>query len=264
MDIFLNEKKISVIKEITAKELRDKFDSESDVIIVNGFQIEDKILQENDRVVLIKRGRKPTIDEFETLLTARHTPKVHERLKKGTVAILGLGGLGSNIASSLARVGVGKLILADFDVVEPSNLNRQNYFINDIGKLKTSAIADNIKMINPFVEIKIINDRISKENMNLFSDADIIVEAFDNPKCKAEISNYVLIHMKDKYLVASSGMAGYYDSNIIQTKKLRDKFYICGDFINEAKEGDGLMAPRVSICANHMANKVIQILVDGE
>ncbi|WP_300276528.1 sulfur carrier protein ThiS adenylyltransferase ThiF [Peptacetobacter sp.] len=264
MDIFLNEKKISVIKEITAKELRDKFDSESDVIIVNGFQIEDKILQENDRVVLIKRGRKPTIDEFETLLTARHTPKVHERLKKGTVAILGLGGLGSNIASSLARVGVGKLILADFDVVEPSNLNRQNYFINDIGKLKTSATADNIKMINPFVEIKIINDRISKENMNLFSDADIIVEAFDNPKCKAEISNYVLIHMKDKYLVASSGMAGYYDSNIIQTKKLRDKFYICGDFINEAKEGDGLMAPRVSICANHMANKVIQILVDGE
>ncbi len=264
MDIFLNEKKISVIKEITAKELRDKFDSEIDVIIVNGFQIEDKILQENDRVVLIKRGRKPTIDEFETLLTARHTPKVHERLKKGTVAILGLGGLGSNIASSLARVGVGKLILADFDVVEPSNLNRQNYFINDIGKLKTSATADNIKMINPFVEIKIINDRISKENMNLFSDADIIVEAFDNPKCKAEISNYVLIHMKDKYLVASSGMAGYYDSNIIQTKKLRDKFYICGDFINEAKEGDGLMAPRVSICANHMANKVIQILVDGE
>lgn len=264
MDIFLNEKKISVIKGITAKELRDNFDSDSDVIIVNGFQMEDKILQENDRVVLIKKGRKPTFEEFETLLTARHTPKIHEQLKKGTVAILGLGGLGSNIASSLARVGVGKLILADFDTVEPSNLNRQNYFINDIGKLKTSATEDNIKRINPFVDVELINDKISKKNMELFSDADIIVEAFDNPNCKAEISNYVLIHMKDKYLVASSGMAGYYDSNIIKTKKIKDKFYICGDLVNEAKEGDGLMAPRVSICANHMANKVIQILVDSE
>ena len=146
-------------------------------------------------------------------------------MKKGKVAILGLGGLGSNIASSLARIGVGKLILADFDVVEPSNLNRQNYFINDIGKLKTEATKENIERINPFVDITLVNEKISKENMESFSEADIIVEAFDNPNCKAEISNYVLIHMRDKYLVASSGMAGYYDSNIIQTKKIRDKFY---------------------------------------
>lgn len=264
MYIFLNEKKISAKKNITAKEIRDKFDSECDVIIVNGFQLEDKILEEDDRVVLIKKGRKPTLEEYETLLTARHTPKIHEKLKKGTVAILGLGGLGSNIASSLARIGVGKLILADFDTVEPSNLNRQNYFINDIGKLKTEATLDNIERINPFVELELINKKINKDNMYLFSDADIIVEAFDNPSCKAEISNYVLINMRDKYLIASSGMAGYYDSNIIETKKIRDKFYICGDFVNEAKEGDGLMAPRVSICANHMANKVVQILVDGE
>ncbi|QQQ87513.1 sulfur carrier protein ThiS adenylyltransferase ThiF [Peptacetobacter hiranonis] len=264
MDIFLNEKKISAKEGITAKELRNEYNENCDVIIVNGYPIDDKVLKENDRVVLIQKGKKPTLEEFEALLTARHTPNVHQALKKGRVAILGLGGLGSNIASSLARIGVGKLILADFDVVEPSNLNRQNYFINDIGKLKTEATKENIERINPFVDITLVNEKISKENMELFSEADIIVEAFDNPNCKAEISNYVLIHMRDKYLVASSGMAGYYDSNIIQTKKIRDKFYICGDFVNEAKEGDGLMAPRVSICANHMANKVVQILVDGE
>lgn len=264
MDIFLNEKKISVQEGITAKEIRDKYDKNCDIIIINGYPLEDKILQENDKIVLIQKGKKPTLEEYESLLTARHTPNLHKSLKKGTVAILGLGGLGSNVASSLSRIGVGKLILADFDIVEPSNLNRQNYFINDIGKFKTEATMENIKKINPFVDIKLVNEKITKENMNLFSDADIIVEAFDNPNCKAEISNYVLIHMRDKYLIASSGMAGYYDSNIIQTKKIRDKFYICGDFVNEAKEGDGLMAPRVSICANHMANKVVQILANGE
>ena len=68
--------------------------------------------------------------------------------------------------------------------------------------------------------------------------------------------------MKEKYLIASSGMAGYYDSNIIVTKKIRDKFYVCGDFTHEAKEGEGLMAPRVAICANHMANLASEILID--
>ena len=264
MDIFLNEKKISVKEGITATEIRDKYDKNCDIIILNGYPLENKILQENDKVVLIQKGKKPTLEEYESLLTARHTPNLHKSLKKGIVAILGLGGLGSNVASSLARIGIGKLILADFDIVEPSNLNRQNYFINDIGKFKTEATKENIEKINPFVDIELVNEKITKENMNIFSKADIIVEAFDNPNCKAEISNYVLIHMKDKYLIASSGMAGYYDSNIIQTKKIRDKFYICGDFVNEAKEGDGLMAPRVSICANHMANKVVQILANGE
>lgn len=165
MDIFLNEKKISAKEGITAKELKNEYNKLCDVIIVNGFPIEDKVLKENDRVVLIQKGKKPTLEEFEALLTARHTPNVHQALKKGRVAILGLGGLGSNIASSLARIGVGKLILADFDVVEPSNLNRQNYFINDIGKLKTEATKENIERINPFVDITLVNEKISKENM---------------------------------------------------------------------------------------------------
>ena len=85
---------------------------------------------------------------------------------------------------------------------------------------------------------------------------------FDEKKKNATLCNMVLRNFKDKYLIASSGMAGYYDSNIIQTKKIRDKFYICGDFEHEAKEGEGLMAPRVAICANHMANLAMKILIE--
>lgn len=219
-------------------------------------------MQENDKVSLIKKGENLDLHEIENLLAARHTPNIHEKLKKGSVAILGLGGLGSNIAISLARIGVGELIVADYDIVEPSNLNRQQYFIEDIGSYKIDAIKNHLNKINPFINVREFNKKITNKNMNLFKNVDIIIEAFDDPKSKAEISNYVLTNMKDKFLIASSGMAGYYDSNMIHTKKIRENFYICGDLVSEAKIGDGLMAPRVAICANHMANLVIKILVE--
>lgn len=263
MKIFINEILQEINKNMTAYQVKKKYKEDSDVLILNGYQInEDILLKDNDKITLIKKGEKPSKEDLKNLLIARHTPNIHSKLEQGKVAILGLGGLGSNIAISLARIGVGKLVLADFDVVEPSNLNRQQYFIDDIGKNKTDALKENIKRINPFINIKTHNIFITKDNMEHFNDVDIIIEAFDNPKYKAQICNYVLLNMKDKYLIASSGMAGYYDSNIITTKKIRDKFYICGDFINEAKIGEGLMAPRVSICANHMANIATKILIE--
>ena len=264
MQIFINEKLVEVKENITAYQVKDEYKKDSDVVILNGHPIEkDEMLREKDKITLIKKGESLSLGELENLLIARHTPNVHNKLKKGKIAILGLGGLGSNIAISLARIGVGQLVLVDFDVVEPSNLNRQQYFIDDIGKYKTQAMYENISKINPFINIKTYNMLVNKENMNVFNDVDIIIEAFDKPKYKAQISNYVLINMKDKHLIASSGMAGYYDSNIIKTKKIREKFYICGDFVNEAKIGQGLMAPRVAICANHMANLAMQILINN-
>lgn len=265
MKILVNETLQEINENITAYQIKYKYKPSSDVVIVNGHQIsEDIILKENDKVTLIKKGEMPSKNDLRNLLIARHTPNIHKKLEKGKVAILGLGGLGSNVAISLARIGVGKIIISDFDIVEPSNLNRQQYFIDDIGKHKTDALSENIKRINPFINIKKHNIFITKENMNNFNDADIIIEAFDNPKYKAQICNHVLLNMKDKYLIASSGMAGYYDSNIIKTKKIRDKFYICGDFVNESKIGEGLMAPRVAICANHMANLATRILLGEE
>lgn len=265
MRIYINENKKEIEEGKTAYQIRDSFNKSYDIVILNGYPInEDILLKENDRLSLIKRGEKPSLEEIESLLIARHTPNVHNKLKQGKIAILGLGGLGSNIAISLSRIGVNELILADYDVVEPSNLNRQQYFIEDIGDLKTKALEKTIKKINPFVKVTTHNILVNKENMEIFKEANIIIEAFDNPSCKAEICNYVLTKMKDKYLIASSGMAGYYDSNIIKTKKMREKFYICGDFVNEARIGEGLMAPRVAICANHMANLATQILIENE
>lgn len=266
MKIYVNE----VLKEIQGENLkvfdvRDKFKKNADVVILNGFPIkENKMLKENDRVSLIKKGEVLGLSELESLMISRHTPNIHKKLKESSVAVLGLGGLGSNIAISLARIGVGHLLLVDFDIVEPSNLNRQQYFIKDIGMYKTDALKKNIKDINPFIKVETVNTLIDSSNIDICKDVSIIIEAFDNPVYKAEIANAVLMNMKDKYLISSSGMAGLYDSNLIKTRKIKERFFICGDMVNEAKEGCGLMAPRVSICANHMANLAAKLLVGEE
>lgn len=263
MKIKINEKWKEVVENCTVYSLRDKELNDADVVVLNGFPLgEDKALKDGDRVVFIKKGIKPKKEELEELMVSRHTPGIHEKLKKLKVLIAGCGGLGSNIAISLARLGVGNIRLVDFDIVEPSNLNRQQYYIDDIGEFKVSALKRNLMRINPFIKIEDLNIKLSEDNMEILKEADIIIEAFDNPDYKALLANYVLSNMKEKYLISSSGMAGFYDSNLIKTKKITDKFYICGDLVNEAKEGCGLMAPRVSICANHMANLVIDIAVN--
>ncbi|MGL5314037.1 MAG: sulfur carrier protein ThiS adenylyltransferase ThiF [Peptostreptococcaceae bacterium] len=266
MNIKVNENWECVDKESTLFYIKEKYHKDSDVCILNGYPInDDKKLKDKDEVVFIKKGQIPTMDELESLLVARHTPGVHSKVKKAVIGIAGLGGLGSNIAISLARVGVGKLVIVDFDVVEPSNLNRQQYFIKDIGKYKVHALKEILLNINPFIEIEEKVELIREDNIqSLFKDVDIIIEAFDNPISKASLSTKVLTSMREKYLIASSGMAGYYDSNLIKTRKINSKFYICGDEENEAKEGQGLMATRVSICANHMANIAIRIILGEE
>ncbi len=263
MKIFLNENPMEINKNTTAYKLRDEIDKNCNVVVLNGFPIkEDEKLKENDRISLIEKGKVPKKEELEALLIARHTPRIHKKLKRGKVAILGLGGLGSNIAVSLARVGIGEITLVDYDVVEPSNLNRQQYFIENIGMKKSYALKSILEKINPFVKVNAIDLYITKDKADFLKENDVIIEAFDSAENKAMICNYVLTNLREKYLIASSGMAGYYDSNDIKTRKIREKFYICGDFEHETKQGDGLMAPRVSICANHMANLAMQILID--
>ena len=260
--IYLNEIEIEIENNSCTSHIKEKYKKDADIIILNGFPINNNIqLKEKDKVTLIKRGEIPKKDELKCLMMARHTPGVFEKLKKAKVVIAGCGGLGSNIAVSLARVGVGNLIICDFDIVEPSNLNRQQYFISDIGKFKVCALEDILLKINPFINIKKHKVYLDESNMEeIFKEVDIIIEAFDKAECKAKLANTVLTKMKDKYLITGSGMAGYFDSNIIKTKKINEKFFICGDFINEAKIGSGLMAPRVAICANHMANETVRIL----
>lgn len=266
MIVKVNECIREIDEGISCFELRESVKPEADVVIVNGFPIkEDKLLKEKDNITFIKRGEIPSEYELEDLMVARHTPKVYGKVKNSSVGIAGVGGLGSNIAISLARIGVGKLVIVDYDVVEPSNLNRQQYYVSDIGQYKVVALKAQLQKINPFIEIEEKIEELHEKNIRgIFSSVDIIIEAFDNPESKAELSNVVLRDMKDKVLIAASGMAGYFSSNDIVTKKINNRFYLCGDRVNEAKEGSGLMAPRVAICANHMANMALRIILGEE
>ncbi|SHH24175.1 sulfur carrier protein ThiS adenylyltransferase ThiF [Tepidibacter thalassicus] len=204
-------------------------------------------------------------EEFEYILALRHSPNVQNKIKKAKIGIAGLGGLGSNVAISLARIGIGKLLLVDFDVVDLSNLNRQQYFIKHIGMKKTCALKDIINNCNPFVDIETKNIFIDENNIEeIFKDVDIIVEAFDNPKSKAILANTILSKMPEKKLISSSGVAGYFSSNSIVTKKIKDNFYIVGDNTSQSKPGCGLMAPRVGIAAYHQANMVLRLILGKE
>lgn len=231
------------------------------VVIKNGYQTSDNLsLHDNDTVVFIKKGVMPESLELQEMMRSRHTPGVYDAVKNAHVAIAGLGGLGSNIAIMLARTGVGYIHLIDFDVVEPSNLNRQQYMIAQLGQYKTEAMQEIIKQINPFLHITTDCVRVTEENaQDLFANDTYICEAFDNVESKSLITDAVM-GQNDKYLVAASGMAGIGSSNKIKTKKVTDRLYICGDMVTGAQEGRGLMSPRVTLCAAHQANMIISLI----
>ena len=205
----------------------------------------------------------PTKEEWNKALAERHGEKLQMKFSSATVAICGLGGLGSGIAVLLARAGIGKLILIDFDRVDITNLHRQQYKVNQIGMSKTRALKENLLEIAPYIELETYTVPIIEENATeLLKDADIICEAFDNAECKAMLTNFVLETMPDKYLVAASGMAGMGRTNAIQTRRVSERFYLCGDEASDVAEVGSLVASRVMICAAHQAHTVLRILAE--
>lgn len=203
----------------------------------------------------------PTKEEMIKALEVRQGEKLQTAFSAATVAVCGLGGLGSNIAIALARAGIGKLILVDFDRVDITNLHRQQYKASQVGEYKTRALSVCLKEIAPYIELETHTVRITEDNTTrLLEDADIICEAFDNPECKAMLVNIVLETMPDKYLVAASGMAGMGSANSIKTRKITKYFYLCGDEVSETSEEVSLVASRVMICAAHQAHTVLRIL----
>lgn len=206
-----------------------------------------------------------TEEELRSALVQRHSLEVQQRLDQGRVAIAGLGGLGSNVAFALARIGVGHLHLIDFDRVDLTNLNRQQYFLEHVGMYKTEALRSELLRINPYLDIRTDCLRVTEENLtDLFSQDDIICEAFDVPEAKATLVCGILEHFPEKKLVSASGMAGFGSSNEIHTRQVSRNFYLCGDEVTEPAPGNGLMAPRVAICAAHEANMITQLLLGKE
>ncbi len=206
-----------------------------------------------------------TKEEIKAALEERHSPEIQEKLSAGRVAIAGLGGLGSNVAYSLTRIGVGHLHLIDFDVVDITNLNRQQYFMEHLGMPKTDALESLLKKINPYLDIQTDCVRVTEDNIReLFGEWDIVCEAFDDPSAKAMLVNGILECFPEKKLVSASGMAGFGSSNSIVTKKVSDNFYLCGDRVSAPEYGRGLMAPRVAICAAHEANMITRLILGEE
>jgi len=187
--------------------------------------------------------------------------KIRKKLKESCVGIAGVGGLGSNAAISLARAGVGRLILVDFDSVEENNLTRQYYFRDQIGKVKVEALKENIKKVNPWLKIDIFNQKLTVGSMDEpFHDADVIVEALDSAVAKTSFIEEIMQKLPDKPLVACSGVAGYGNSDRIETKCIGN-LYICQDEQARSSDDDVLMAPRVALMANWEANIVLELLL---
>ena len=182
----------------------------------------------------------PTKEEMKKAFEARHGEKLQKAFSTATAAVCGLGGLGSNISVSLARAGIGKLILIDYDRVDVTNLHRQQYNASQTGVYKTEALADNLKEIMPYTEYETHTVKITEDNaFDLLKNADVICEAFDNAESKAMLANFVLERFPDKYLVSASG---------------------CGDGVSDVGYSDGLFSARVMLCAAHQAQTVLRIL----
>jgi sulfur carrier protein ThiS adenylyltransferase len=240
---------------------------EADVVIVNSIPIRDMstAVCDADNVCLFKKGHVPERHELEALILARQPDAVTTLLKAACVGIAGAGGLGSVVAENLARSGVGKLVIADFDSVEPSNLNRQRYSLEQLGKPKVQALAENIRGFNPFVSVAALQERITFDNAGeLFRGCAIVAECLDSAAEKASIVSGVLTHMPQAKIVAASGLAGLGEGAAITSRKVFNRLYLVGDLVSDMADGAGLFASRIGIAASMQSHIIIRLLAGEE
>lgn len=206
----------------------------------------------------------PSREVMREALNIRHGEDLQNKISAARVAVCGLGGLGSNIAIALARAGVGHLHLIDFDRVDLTNLNRQQYAVGQLGQYKTDALRETLSLVSPYCDVTCDTVRVTDENLpDLLKAEDYICEAFDRAEAKAMLVSGVLEHFPEKYLVAASGLAGLGSANTIQTRRVSQRFYLCGDGTSDSSVGLGLVASRVLVCAAHEANMILR-LIAGE
>lgn len=191
--------------------------------------------------------------------------EIENHLKKFRIGIAGAGGLGSNCAAALARAGVGTLVIADFDRVEPSNLSRQYYFVRQIGMTKTEALKENLVSIRPEIQIIVHQVKLNTENIPLiFAGCHVIVEAFDKSDMKEMLIETVQRDLHGIPLIVGSGMAGWGKNEILKSRQIDETLYVCGDELSEASDELPPLAPRVGIVANMQANTVLEILMENQ
>lgn len=199
-----------------------------------------------------------TEKEFYDALAGRIGKGEACKLRDSAVGIAGLGGLGSNIAVILARSGVGRLVIADHDTVELSNIHRQCYPLESIGMKKTDAVMMEINRVNPFCKVEKHDIELDESSLDIFSDCDIVCEAFDSAENKIMLIEG--LSAMGKTVISGNGMAGKGPANSIITRKVGDSIYICGDGVSDVDDEGSLIPSRVTVCAAHQANAVIRII----
>ena len=197
-------------------------------------------------------------DDYYKALAGRIGKDEAGKLRSASVGIAGLGGLGSNIAMMLARSGIGRLVIADHDTVELTNIHRQCYPLDSIGMKKTDAVVREINRINPFCKVEKHDMELNENNLGIFSSCDIICEAFDSAENKIMLIEG--LSAMGKTVISGNGMAGKGPANAITTRKVGDNIYICGDGISDVNSEGSLVPSRVTLCAAHQANAVIRII----
>ncbi len=267
MKVHINGKAGTVEPDQTIDEVRMQYCPEADITIRNCIISPPghTRVAEGDALYFIRKGVAPDADNLEKLLYARQPDALTGRLKSARVGIVGAGGLGSVVAENLARAGVGKLVIADFDLIEPSNLNRQRFTVAQLGTPKVDALAENIRSFNPFTAVDAVHERITAENCRqIFSGCGIIAECLDSASEKAAIVTALRNHHPESFIVAASGLAGLGNGSSIKTVKATARLYIVGDMTSDADQGLGLFASRVGIAASMQAHVIIQLLTGVE
>ncbi|SDA16139.1 sulfur carrier protein ThiS adenylyltransferase [Ruminococcus sp. YE71] len=202
-----------------------------------------------------------TEEELYRSLAEKQGGTAQERFAAASVVICGLGGLGSNVALALARAGVGRIHMIDFDRVETTNLGRQQYFPDQVGMNKADALLENVRRAAPYSNITAQTEKITAENIpQLLSGFDVVCECFDSADQKAMLVNAVLEQFPKAWLVSASGMAGIDSANSIQTRRVSKRFFLSGDGVSDVESTEGLFGTRVAVCAAHQAHTVLRIL----
>ncbi len=202
------------------------------------------------------------MDKLFTEFFSGHDPKQLQAWQKAVVGIAGAGGLGSNIALSLTRAGVGKLIIADHDSVSNANLARQQYFLNQVGLPKVTALKDNLRRISPYTNVTTYPLEVTPVNLeSIFGQADILLEAFDAAESKQMLIETWQSLYPDRYIIAASGLAGVGKNDLIHTERL-GKLILVGDGVSELEPGLSPVSARVAVVANLQANLCLELLLE--
>ena len=185
-----------------------------------------------------------------------------KKVQSARIGIAGAGGLGSNCALHLVRVGFRKLTIVDFDVIDSTNLDRQFYFHDQVGVNKVRALEENLLRINPGLELNMVEKKIEKNNVRaIFGDCDIIAECLDTAKYKTILVEE-LLRMK-KMVIAASGLGGIGSSDNIKVHRIKENLIMIGDLGSDIDKAPAL-SPRVNIAAAKQADVILEYVLKTE